>query len=298
MSFGEVQYLHTPFERRRSSRADPPKVRYDPRFGDSLLSACQQIESEPTRSGQLQLLKTQLLKIGFDWAALGRVDGASGLARANLFSFELAHQRWTSRYFRRGYAACDARLIAFAHSNLPYVWNLRRLRMDGAKANVSPPLLDEFVSGLEADGLRSGVFFGIPDVASNLRCFVSFSSKEADCAWIDGACVGAALTLGMSLGSVLGQREGMDASDADAPSGVDMSATQRNIIGCLVNGMSDKQIAYTLGLSRHNVDYHMRRLRSKYGARNRVQLAQQIGKAIATKVALPDLPKILPMSGF
>lgn len=277
--------LPLPFEVAEATRAlDVDQARHDARRGNSLLVACREIEGEANRGNQIQLLRNELLKLGFDWVALGNVDPASGMARPYAFKAEMAHPRWSQRYFSRGYSSCDSRLIAFAQSNMPYVWNLHRLRRDGMRANASPALLEEFLDGMEADGLRSGVFFGIPDLASNRRCFMSMTSKEADSGWIDGACVGAALTLGMSVGSVLSRLVEPD-SRVNKSDARDMSSTQREIVTCLRTGMSDKQIAYALSLSKHNVDYHMRQLRRRYGVRNRVQLAQQLGKADADRQA-------------
>ncbi|HEY0822127.1 MAG TPA: helix-turn-helix transcriptional regulator, partial [Rhizobacter sp.] len=52
----------------------------------------------------------------------------------------------------------------------------------------------------------------------------------------------------------------------------DMSATQLHILEELQQGRSDKEIAYRLQLTMHAVDYHMRQLRRRFSARNRVQL--------------------------
>ncbi|HEY4295486.1 MAG TPA: LuxR C-terminal-related transcriptional regulator, partial [Paraburkholderia sp.] len=44
------------------------------------------------------------------------------------------------------------------------------------------------------------------------------------------------------------------------------------VLKAVVQGQRDKEIAYFLGLSPHNVDYHLRRLRQLFNVRNRVQL--------------------------
>ncbi|MHA2941321.1 LuxR C-terminal-related transcriptional regulator [Ralstonia mannitolilytica] len=48
---------------------------------------------------------------------------------------------------------------------------------------------------------------------------------------------------------------------------------QRQILEFITSGLSDKAIAEQLNMSPHNVDYHLRQLKKKYGAQNRVQLA-------------------------
>jgi DNA-binding CsgD family transcriptional regulator len=54
--------------------------------------------------------------------------------------------------------------------------------------------------------------------------------------------------------------------------GIALSELQQSILQAVVQGRRDKEIAYFLGLSPHNVDYHMRRLRTLFNVRNRVQL--------------------------
>jgi DNA-binding CsgD family transcriptional regulator len=62
-----------------------------------------------------------------------------------------------------------------------------------------------------------------------------------------------------------------DAAPAAAPV-PPLSRTQRDVLRCLVRGMADKEISAHLQLSTHTVDYHLRQLRKRFGARNRVQL--------------------------
>ncbi len=65
---------------------------------------------------------------------------------------------------------------------------------------------------------------------------------------------------------------------------------QRDILACLAQGLSDKEIARRMDMSIFNVDYHMRRLRSHFGVRNRVQLA---AAAALLRPAAP-LPQATP----
>lgn len=62
-----------------------------------------------------------------------------------------------------------------------------------------------------------------------------------------------------------------DAEPAAAPV-PPLSRTQQDVLRCLVRGMADKEISAHLQLSPHTVDYHLRQLRKRFGARNRVQL--------------------------
>ena len=59
---------------------------------------------------------------------------------------------------------------------------------------------------------------------------------------------------------------------APAPAPPVLSRTQQEVLRCVVRGMADKEISAQLQLSPHTVDYHLRQLRKRFGARNRVQL--------------------------
>ena len=59
---------------------------------------------------------------------------------------------------------------------------------------------------------------------------------------------------------------------APAPAPPALSRTQQEVLRCLLRGMADKEISAQLQLSPHTVDYHLRQLRKRFNARNRVQL--------------------------
>lgn len=52
-----------------------------------------------------------------------------------------------------------------------------------------------------------------------------------------------------------------------------LSQREKEIIGRLAEGLSSKQIADRLGLSKHTVDTHRRNLIRKTGAKNTLELA-------------------------
>lgn len=253
-----------------------------------LLTACRLIELAEGHAERMQLLSVQLHRLGFDWMGAGSI-GAAGAGGAGELDFHdgLANGSWVAEYFSRGFTACDPRLAAFARSNLPYVWDHARLARDGAHGPAAARL-PEFVAAMDAAGLRSGVFFGVPSLMPGRRWFVSLASRRSGCAWISDTCIGAAVTLGLTCAPVLNARPRVGepmateaARDHGAATGRtaperDISDPQRRIIDCLKEGMSDKQIAYVLNISRHNVDYHMRQLRRRFGARNRLQLVQRV----------------------
>jgi DNA-binding NarL/FixJ family response regulator len=66
--------------------------------------------------------------------------------------------------------------------------------------------------------------------------------------------------------------------DDAPPRAKPISQVQRRILSALTQGMSDRQIADQLQMSTHNVDYHLRLLKKRYGAQNRVHLAYLAGQ--------------------
>jgi DNA-binding NarL/FixJ family response regulator len=52
----------------------------------------------------------------------------------------------------------------------------------------------------------------------------------------------------------------------------DLTSVQRQILHCLLQGLSNKEIARDLILTTYNVDYHLKCLRKRFSAHNRVQL--------------------------
>lgn len=71
-------------------------------------------------------------------------------------------------------------------------------------------------------------------------------------------------------------------SACNTPQIAELSDMRRDILRCLADGLSDKEIARRLSLSCYNVNYHLKYLRKRFSARNRVQLIS------ATKILRQD----------
>ena len=91
--------------------------------------------------------------------------------------------------------------------------------------------------------------------------------------WMNDDVIGRALLIACVVAESCAAR-GELANAAQDPMDQVLTPTQRHILECLSQGLSDKVIADRLSMSTHNGDYHLRRLRQRFGARNRVQLAQ------------------------
>ncbi|KAA0088068.1 helix-turn-helix transcriptional regulator [Trinickia soli] len=174
-------------------------------------------------------------------------------------------------YFDAGYQAHDPRLATVLNASAPLVWDLSWL-LRAWRGRGAPAAMCSLFDELARDEVRSGVMFGIASTQGGLRAIVSLSSSQADRGWISDNVLAQALALGLSLHRFASDPAHVprvcEASAADAPS--DM---QTRILACLAGGLSDKQIASRLQTTPHNVDYHLRFLRRRYGAANRTHLA-------------------------
>jgi DNA-binding CsgD family transcriptional regulator len=68
---------------------------------------------------------------------------------------------------------------------------------------------------------------------------------------------------------------------ATVPDGSELRGRSREVLAWLLNGLSEKEIAVLLRLSRHTVHGHVKKIYDRYGVESHPQLmAQAYGKAI------------------
>jgi len=183
----------------------------------------------------------------------------------------LAPSHFGEAYFTAGYQAHDPRVAAARSASAPVVWDLAWL-LKAWRQCGSPPAMCRLFDELQRDEVKSGVMLGIATLQGGLRAVVSLSSTQPDRDWISDNVLAQALALGLSLHRFASDPAHVPRAEppvhANTPS--DM---QTRILACLAGGLSDKQIASRLQTTPHNVDYHLRFLRRKYGAANRTHLA-------------------------
>lgn len=232
------------------------------------------------------LVKAQLHAAGFEWLGYATMEVRPGVPRPLRFLTSHAHEPWARRYFAQRWHEVDTRLKDAPASGLPLVWDLESLAQShcrqplSATAEAAGTALRQrmLLDGLEAAGIRSGLFFRLASAGqANELTFISLLSATPGRQWIRDGVVGRALVLGLSVHEHVSRDVPKPAARpgfAEPPphARTPMSATQQSILDALLRGLSDKEIAYTLGLSSHAVDYHMRQLRRRFGVRNRVQL--------------------------
>ncbi len=235
-----------------------------PGIASHLLGAHGAAERERLVLGQLRIL-------GFDWLSygIGRSTSNGWVPLSALTSYTKAG--WAERYFAERHYEVDPRLLVAPASGLPLIWDLQSL----AAAPVRRGLefrRERFLQDLANDGVRSGLYLRLATETGGDFALVSMMSNRADARWLLDNVVGAAMLLAASVHHYYSARAHQGIVEPAIPASRN-SDTQNAILALLRQGRSDKEIAYQLQLSGHAVDYHMRRLRRRYGVRNRVQLA-------------------------
>ena len=222
------------------------------------------------------VLIVQCLEGRADFIALGRThaltpgdllwlpDGAPHAVTAH------ADTRWVRHYCAEGYYEVDPRLALATRSSLPAAWTLAQLEDCSADAPARAPVR-RFVQDLAGTGMRGGAFLVLPGEPEGRRHFVSLLARTPDPRLLSGERIGEVLTLGLCLHEYYTRYSGLpDRADPAAS----LTPVQREILGHVARGESDKRIAHHLSISSHAVDYHMRQLRNRFAVHNRVQLAQ------------------------
>ncbi len=212
--------------------------------------------------------------LGFQWLGYGKLVQVGSRAVPLAFCLTYAEPNWAQRYFARGYHRIDPRLHKALQSGLPFVWAIDQLAGHAAD-DVSPSQLQLFIDELRAMGARSGVIVLGSEGPRHERQFVSLMSSCDGVQWIDDALLGQVITLALCLHEFYGHYTVAPNWPDQKADGV-LTQTQRDILGCLARGMADKVIAADLGLSLHNVDYHLRQLRRRFRVHNRLQLMQAV----------------------
>jgi DNA-binding CsgD family transcriptional regulator len=227
---------------------------------DDLLSA-------PGSQERQRLVAGILRSMDVDWLSYGRMQVVPNGLVPLAYCTTHGDAAWHRRYVAEAYHEVDPRIRLALASSLPSTWTLAEL----AQAAGPEPKAQRFLHDLQATGMRSGVILALPGPQPQERTLVSLLSR-ADTV-VCGASdtrLGQVLMLGMCLHEFYTRYAPPPLDAADVAS--DLTRTQRAILQCLMRGMADKQIASCLALSPHTVDYHMRQLRKRFGARNRTQL--------------------------
>ena len=212
-----------------------------------------------------------LREAGHDWLTYGVLDTSSDRLRPVSLWTDHAPVEWVRRYVAQAYFEVDPRLEDASASSLPCGWTLESLNQRVREASPYSAVR-RLVDDLGATGIRRGVLFMLPGEGARRRHFMCLQANTAGPQTVEGAVLGRVLTLGLCLNEYYTRYSTLPA--LHVPSGASLTALQREILGHVARGESDKRIARLLRMSSHAVDYHMRKLRQRFEAQNRVQLAQ------------------------
>lgn len=242
---------------------------------DRLIHFVAELHAAPSAEQRRGLVRATLDAIGFDWVCYMRFFRVGELINRALYYSAYAPPGWPRQYLAKRYFEIDPRLSFAYRYEWPLVWDLDSL-FERSTTNVARERSRDFLDDARAAGLASGVTFGVTSTPRSLdHRVISFGSSNPKHSWIADHVVGQAYAVGIGLHEFLAQRADLLGLHTHATS---LSEVQRQILQLLTDGLSDFDIAQRLGMSVHNVDYHLRQLKEKYGAHNRVQLAYIAGR--------------------
>ena len=252
---------------------EPP----DPVHGMELVASLYGAQGARERQ---RAVRSELDAIGVEWLEYGRVQWSDRGVRPLSFLRSYSPPEWTAAYCRNRSWEFDDRLRCMAGAGVPRLWTLDEV-------DRSPTRVADGRGGrsmfdrLAACGVGSGMTIVLPTPASGHGAAVHFLARGHALQWATKEALSAALLLGVCLNEFI--------SKYTAPVGLraiaaNLSTLQTRIAHCIARGESDKEVARSMAMSSYAVDYHLRALRRKFNVRNRVQLAQAIGKM---GIALP-----------
>ncbi|WP_183085108.1 helix-turn-helix transcriptional regulator [Trinickia fusca] len=243
----------------------------EPFGGDRVSEIATDLAAAHSAHERKQLLRIALRTIGFDWFCYCRLTRLGEMVnRARYFDL-CSPPGWAQRYVDQRYFDIDPRMAFACRHDWPLVWDHTSLAAEGQAFDASERMR-LFLDDMNASGTRSGIAIGLVDPASLEHSVMIFSSVNATSEWINDRVIGQAYALGLGVHSFL---VGRMSTSTQTPS---LSDLQRRILNFTASGLSDREIAAQLNMSRSNVDYHMRQIRKKYGVLNRVQLAYLAGR--------------------
>lgn len=240
--------------------------------GAAILADLHAAASEGERQ---RMVAAMVHALGFDWLACMRINPGERRPGLRWLSATQAGPSWVQRYIEQRYERIDPRLHVARESGRPVVWTVQELL--AGVAGLPPRSAERrFVDELRGTGVRCGVMVATTDREDGCWYVASLLSHAAPGPWLGEGIVARALALATSLYAL---HRGSRGATPGAPGGVDvmelgLSNGQREVLARLARGWSDKQIADDIGTTTHAVDYHLRRLRKKFGVRNRLQLVQ------------------------
>lgn len=240
----------------------------------SLASARNAAERNRMVNGLLHL-------VGFSTFAYFALESGSDQIERLFLHEAFVPPTYRGDYVRRGYHEIDPRTLGVRRVNAPMVWDLPHLREQNAgsieSTGESPThhAFDGFLSTMREDGMCSGLMFAMPIPGTRLNAFMSFTAPRRNRDWITPATVEQSLSIALSVHAFASPQLTAALRERAAD---DLTPFERELLIGIAEGASDKEIGRRLDTSAHNVDYHLRKLRKRFGVGNRIELTYLTSK--------------------
>ena len=221
---------------------------------------------------RIEFVRRRIRQLGFDsFSYTATRTSSHHKTMFVLTSYE--SQTWLTRYFRERYFELDPRVALASPTGMPFLWNIADMRADLPRAQMRSERLGGLIDMLEATGRKSGILTQMPLPEPELSASLCFNSEIGNPRWMTESIVAETLMFAHTIHEFIWTHAKSVIGIAPAQQQrVALSDLQHAVLKAVVQGQRDKEIAYFLGLSPHNVDYHLRRLRQLFKVRNRVQL--------------------------
>ncbi|MGN6233155.1 MAG: autoinducer binding domain-containing protein [Trinickia sp.] len=248
-------------------------ARHAPRLGIATALAAAQSACERSRmvNGMLHL-------IGFSTFAYFALEFARERVERLFLHEAFIPGTYRGDYVRERYHDVDPRTAAARQGRLPLVWDLQQLHARPpslARSEAAQEGLDGFIKMMRDDGMRSGLMFAMSIPGTRMHAFMSFTGQCRTRDWMTSTTLEQALAIGLSVHTVASQQLRTAARERTAE---DLTQFERELLLGIAEGASDKEIGRRLDTSAHNVDYHLRKLRKRFGVANRTELTYLTSK--------------------
>ncbi|SIT45380.1 Response regulator containing a CheY-like receiver domain and an HTH DNA-binding domain [Paraburkholderia ribeironis] len=221
---------------------------------------------------RIEFVRQRIRQLGFDsFSYTATRTSSHHMTMFVLTSYE--SQTWLARYFRERYFEIDPRVALASPTGMPFLWNTADMRAELPRTQMRSERLGGLIDMLETAGRKSGILTRMPLPEPELSASLCFNSEIGNPRWMTESIVAETLMFAHMIHEFMWTHAKSVIGMAPAqPQRVALSELQHAVLKAVVQGQRDKEIAYFLGLSPHNVDYHLRRLRQLFNVRNRVQL--------------------------
>ncbi|WP_096724315.1 helix-turn-helix transcriptional regulator [Paraburkholderia acidicola] len=245
-----------------------------PRLGVAEMLASAQSEAERAR-----IVASLVRLTGFSTFAYFALEYTHECVQRLFVHDTFAPANYRGEYVERRYFDVDPRTFGARMCNVPMVWDLRKLRQQhGDRDTVSAAdreALDDFLQTMRSDGMCSGIMYSMGIPGTRLHAFMSFTAPRLNRDWITPTTVEQALSIGLSVHKFSSPKLIASAREHSVNG---LTAFEQRLLTGIAEGASDKEIGKRLDTSPHNVDYHLRKLRKRFGVSNRIELTYLTSK--------------------